>query len=83
MAAPNSCFGRNRKKYMIYHNKFSISTTVKIAVLVQRRFRNSYFMFYLNFYTKMIVRLKQLKEMNIKVALMYVIVCECDLYECH
>ena len=39
-------------------------------------------MFYLNFYTKMIVRLKQLKEMNMKVALMYVIVCECDLYEC-
>ena len=21
VAAPNSCFGRNRKKYMIYHKK--------------------------------------------------------------
>ena len=63
---------------MIYHKKilnFYNRTKVRSKCVLN--------IFYLNFYTKMIVRLKQLKEMNIKVALMYVIVCECDLYECH
>ena len=78
VAGPNSCFGRNRKKYMICHKKI-LNFYNRKNRCISTKARSKFVLYML----KMIVRLKQLKEMNIKVALMYVIVCKCDLYECH